>query len=59
MHEGLPHSATSVSMEAVNFCREHDINVIAGACPMMFSTGADFGHKCLKWILGVTGKLPA
>jgi len=59
MHEGLPHSATSVSMEAVTFCREHDIDVIAGACPMMFGTAADFGHKCMKWILGVTGKLPA
>jgi uncharacterized protein len=49
---------SSVSQAAVEFCREHGINVIAGACPMMFGQTADFGHKCMRWILGVTGKLP-
>jgi predicted CoA-binding protein len=49
---------SSVSPEAVESCRQHDISVIAGACPMMFGPGADFGHKCVRWILRLTGGLP-
>lgn len=48
----------SVSSDATAFCREHGITVIAGGCPMMFVPGADFGHKCMRWMLGVTGGLP-
>ncbi|MEZ4621518.1 MAG: CoA-binding protein [Caldilineaceae bacterium] len=48
----------SVSEAAVEFCRDHDIDVIAGGCPLMFGEGADVGHKCMRWILGVTGGLP-
>lgn len=48
----------SVSSAAVDFCREHGIGVIAGGCPMMFVPGADVGHKCMRWILSVTGGLP-
>ncbi len=50
---------SSVSPEAVEYCRQHDISVIAGACPMMFGPGADFGHTCMRWILKLTGGLPA
>ena len=48
----------SVSREAVDLCRRHGIDVIAGACPMMYCEPVDFGHRCFRWILGVTGKLP-
>src|SRR5512138_1564306 len=41
-----PSGGSSVSPEAVEFCRAHDMSVIAGACPMMFGQGVDFGHKC-------------
>lgn len=58
MHESLA-KGSSVSSEAVEFCRQHDINVIAGACPMMFGNGVDFGHKCMRWIMGVSGRLPS
>jgi predicted CoA-binding protein len=58
MHESLA-KGSSVSQEAVEFCRQHDINVIAGACPMMFGDDVDFGHKCMRWIMGVSGKLPS
>ena len=57
MHESLA-KGSSVSSEAVEFCRRHDINVIAGACPMMFGGGVDFGHKCMRWIMGLSGRLP-
>ncbi|HRW09744.1 MAG TPA: CoA-binding protein [Caldilineaceae bacterium] len=49
---------SSVSDAAVAYCREHNIDVIAGGCPLMFGEGADVGHKCMRWILGVTGGLP-
>ncbi|MDD8017570.1 MAG: CoA-binding protein [Bacteroidota bacterium] len=48
---------SSVSVQAVQKCREHNIAVIPGACPMMFLDDADFGHKCFKWFLSITGKL--
>jgi len=48
----------SVSEEAVNYCRDHGIAVIAGACPMMFVAHADFGHRCMCWVLERLGKLP-
>ena len=48
----------SVSEKAVEFCQQHDIQVIAGSCPMMFCEPVDFGHKCMRWIMDVTGKLP-
>ena len=58
MHQSFAKSGTSVSPAAVQYCNEHGINVIAGACPMMYGRGADFGHKCMRWMLGVTGGLP-
>src|SRR5512147_499591 len=45
MHRS-PVGRSSVSPEAVEYCRDHDITLIAGACPMMFGPGVDFGHKC-------------
>lgn len=50
---------SSVSAEAVEYCRQRGINVIAGACPMMFGPGADLGHTCMRWFLKWTGGLPA
>lgn len=58
MHQSLA-TGTSVSPDAVAFCKAHDIDVIAGACPMMFGPGADIGHTCMRWMLKLTGKLPA
>ena len=57
MHQSLG-KGTSVSPEAVEYCRQHDISVIAGACPMMYGAGADFGHMCMRWFLKLTGGLP-
>jgi uncharacterized protein len=51
--------ATSVSAAAVEYCRQHDISVIAGACPMMYGPGADVGHRCMRWVLKLTRALPA
>jgi len=57
MHQSIG-KGSSVSPEAVEYCRQHDISVIAGACPMMYGSGVDFGHTCMRWILKLTGGLP-
>ena len=58
MHQSIG-KGTSVSPAAVDYCRSHDISVIAGACPMMYGPGADPGHTCMRWFLRLTGGLPA
>lgn len=57
MHQSLA-KGTSVSRDAVEFCNQHGISVIDGACPMMFGAGVDFGHTCLRLYLKLTGGLP-
>jgi len=57
MHQSLA-KGSSVSPAAVEYCRQHDISVIAGACPMMYGADVDFGHTCMRWILRLTGGLP-
>jgi predicted CoA-binding protein len=57
MHQSIG-KGTSVSPEAVEYCRQRDISVIAGACPMMYGEGVDVGHTCMRWVLGLTGNLP-
>lgn len=58
MHQSVA-KGSSVSQDAVQYCHEHDISVVAGACPMMFGEGVDFGHACMRWLLSLTGKMPA
>ena len=58
MHQSIA-KGSSVSQAAVEYCRQHEISVIAGACPMMYGAGVDFGHTCMRWILKLTGGLPA
>lgn len=57
MHENglMGKAASSVSDEAVAYGREHGMTIIAGGCPMMFM---EFGHKCMRWMLGAMGRLP-
>lgn len=48
----------SYSEEAEKFCKENGIHLIPAGCPMMFCKPVDFPHKCIKWVLHATGKLP-
>jgi uncharacterized protein len=48
----------SVSREAVALADSAGLSVIAGACPMMFLQPVDLPHRCMRWVLGATGKLP-
>ncbi len=56
IHQSLA-KGSSVSPEAVEYCQRHEISVIAGACPMMFGDGVDLGHRCMRWVLKLTGGL--
>jgi hypothetical protein len=57
MHQSLV-GGSSVSRAAVDYCNDHHISVIAGACPMMYGPGVDFGHACMRGILRLTHRLP-
>ena len=57
MHQSLA-KGSSVSPAAIEHCRQHDISVIAGACPMMYGAGVDFGHTCMRLFMKLTGGLP-
>ena len=58
MHRSMEMLGSSVSEPAVDFCRDNGILVIPGGCPMMFCGDVDFGHKFMRWMLGVTKKIP-
>lgn len=50
--------AGSVSHTAAEYGREHGIEVIDGGCPLMFDSTADAGHKVMRWMFTLTGKVP-
>jgi uncharacterized protein len=58
MHQSMGRGS-SVSPDAVEYCRQRDISVIAGGCPMMYGPGADLGHTCMRWVLRLIGGLPS
>jgi predicted CoA-binding protein len=49
----------SVSAAAVARGKANGISVIAGGCPMMFCEPVDFPHRCMRWVFGLTGRVPA
>ncbi len=58
LHESMARGGTSVSPEAVRLCQERGITLIAGACPMMYCAPVDVPHRCMHWVMRVTGGLP-
>ena len=48
----------SVSPSATEYGRRQGIAVIDGGCPLMFDPTADFGHKCMKFFLSMSGAVP-
>lgn len=48
----------SVSDEAVEACRAGGIHCIVGGCPLMYCDPVDVGHKCMRWLLGLRGRVP-
>jgi predicted CoA-binding protein len=56
LHKGV--GPSSVSDEAVALCREHGIEVIDGACPMMFAEPTAWFHRVHRFERKLTGQLP-
>jgi predicted CoA-binding protein len=56
MHRGP--GGGSVSNSATEFGRQHGITVIDGGCPLMFDPCADGGHKVMRFMFTMTGKVP-
>ena len=56
MHRSI--DAGSVSPTAVALGRESGLTVIDGGCPCMDSPAADPGHRAMKAVLSLTGRVP-
>jgi len=48
----------SLDVEAARFAEDKGMAVISTGCPLMYVSPVDFGHKCMKWVLRLTGKIP-
>lgn len=48
----------SVSKEAVDRAREAGATVIEGGCPLMYAGSVDPFHRCMRWWLGLRGRVP-
>jgi len=48
----------SVSDAAAAYGRSHGIDVIDGGCPLMFDPASDPGHRFLRVMCTMTGKVP-
>jgi hypothetical protein len=48
----------SVSPAAAAWGRERGIRVIDGGCPLMFEPAADPGHKLMRVVCTLAGKVP-
>ena len=57
MHRGP--GPGSVSPTATQYGREHGITVIDGGCPCMFAPTADAGHRAIRGVMRLTGRLPS
>ena len=58
MYNGMHSLGTSVSEDALAFCRQHGMAAIPGGCPMMYCREADLGHRFMRWFQELTGSLP-
>jgi len=56
MHRSF--GAGSVSDEAHALCSASGIASIAGGCPLMYGPTSDGGHRFMRTILGLFGRLP-
>jgi predicted CoA-binding protein len=56
MHRGP--GPGSVSDAATAYGRQHGITVIDGGCPLMFEPTADGGHKVMRFLFCMTGRVP-
>ena len=56
MHQGGGPGA--ISQNAIKYCQDHGVQVIAGYCPFMFLPGTPFFHRFHAWTLKLSGRYP-
>jgi predicted CoA-binding protein len=56
LHRGI--GPGSISEDAIARCREGGVSVIAGGCPNMFGATSDLGHRCMRAVLALGGRIP-
>jgi len=56
MHQAF--GGGSVSAEAHAYCLANGIASIAGGCPLMYGATSDGGHRFMRWMAGLMGRLP-
>jgi uncharacterized protein len=49
----------AVSPQAVEFCKEHGIDVVPGECPYMFLSGEHWGHRVHGFVRKLFGAYPS
>ena len=49
----------SLSAEAVHECEARGLDCIVGWCPLMYCPPVDPFHRCMRWFLGMRGRVPA
>jgi predicted CoA-binding protein len=50
--------AGSISAAAIREGAARGIDCIAGGCPLMYCEPVDPAHRCMRWLLGWSGRLP-
>ncbi|MDH4036061.1 MAG: CoA-binding protein [Candidatus Krumholzibacteria bacterium] len=50
--------AGSVSSEAVRECQRLGVQSIVGGCPLMFCEPVNVAHRCMRWWLQRSGRVP-
>ncbi len=58
MHRSFHSFGTSVSKSAVEYAKQQNMTVIAGACPLMYGKTSDGSHRFMRRVLEFLGKLP-
>ena len=48
----------SVSEDAVRECAARGMHCIVGGCPLMYCGRVDLGHRCMRWLLRLQGRVP-
>ncbi len=48
----------SVSADAVHECQSRGIACIVGGCPLMYCEPVDFAHRCMRWWLRRSDRVP-
>ena len=48
----------SVSSDAIQECKTRGMKCIVGGCPLMYCEPVDVGHRCMRWWLGLQGRVP-